>query len=62
MDRRAFLGLTVAVPAVVVAERHYKKKQPLNYCPKVTQGPDPHFASWDDGDTWEFLNKDEMHL
>jgi hypothetical protein len=64
MDRRAFLGLTVAVPAVVVAERHYKRTtlSEAELVKLTTQVMDR--APYDtDDECWdEWLSKDEMHL
>ena len=56
IDRRAFLGLTVAVPAIVVAERHYQKKlKPLELGPVDTD--DRCYDEWLDD-----YDKDRMHL
>ena len=53
MDRRAFIGLTIAIPTVVVAERHYRKKAPRDT-------DDRKYDKWLDEE--EDYGKDEMHL
>jgi len=60
MDRRAFLGLTVAVPAVVVAERHCREdvkvsSTTLTCAPRDTD--DRCYDEWLDD-----YSKDQMHL
>jgi len=57
IDRRAFLGLSLAVPAVVVVERHnsYKCSVSENMAPRDTDD-----RCWDEW--FEDYGKDEMHL
>ena len=55
VDRRAFLGLTVAVPVVVCSQSSYKCSVSENRAPRDTD--DSYYDEWLDD-----YNKDEMHL
>jgi hypothetical protein len=57
MDRRAFVSLFAAIPAVM-AIKHYKTVSIVDMIKKPQRGPvDTNDAYYDD-----WLNKDEMHL